>query len=757
MSLKPAHCFVRVRPLTDDELRAQEPSCLTAEPEKRCIRVGQTDSYHFDGVFHAATTLQEICDTLVVGLVREVLKGYQEAVLLYGPTGGGKTHTLNQLLPVVVRLLLQVADLERLTYETTVTMECVELYMERVSDLFDPSKTDLQLREFPDTGVYVRGATEMPIRSPEELTQVWRKAELSRSRNATRLNATNTHRHCLVTLKIRRRRKLRNDYTLNEETFDSDEVPSSLVTTGRIYFADLAGCERLKDSGNDGVRQAETITINQSLSSLCSVMNALTDPKKTHVPFRDSKLTRLLQEPLGRDGRCYVLLCLPPSERYLPETRLALAFGVRAMSIMQQAVSRKQVDPTTHLVEVQHWLASRVHLLEAQVRRLTSSTFVECPRCIEKEIKLHDLSEEIKRQEAIIFHTKEEYDVSLFRLRSALETAQNDSEHYRKKSTKSAVSDEDAYEQKMRVLNEYWTGYAASLQEELEKTEQERDDACCELRILSDEIRHLRGIGHLIDSSHPNPGITEHNKNKDYNHTDVSTFIDNNGSIEKEPENLQEQLSTAEATAAELRTENKRLLHACSSLRTELCEAQQRAAELGDASVEVGELQTLCHNLRQGLDAAEQRGMQQRENLQEQLSTAEATAAELRTENKRLLHACSSLRTELCEAQQRAAELGVCDFLSRKPLKKGGNVSVFRGDCAQASLRNRKKHFCCWRSKLSSAIDELSGITQSEGSGVRIGLVSDDNLTVDVSNVVVPDAASVDSTAIVLMDIEAAL
>ncbi|RNF26972.1 kinesin motor domain containing protein [Trypanosoma conorhini] len=681
MPLRPVQCFVRVRPLTDKELTAKEAGCLTAEPEQRRIRVGETYTHHFDGVFHAATTLQQIRDALVAGVVRGALRGHQEALLLYGPTGGGKTHTLKQLLPVVVRLLLHAAGLERLTYETEVSMECVELYMERVADLFDPSKTDLQLREFPDTGVYVRGATEVPIRSPEEFTQAWRKAELSRSCTATRRNATSARGHCVVTLKVRRRRKVREDYALHEEAFDGDGDSSSLVTDGRIYVADLAGCERFKGSGSEGMRQAEAVTANQSLSSLCSVMNALADPKKTHVPFRDSKLTRLLQEPLGRDGSCYVLLCLSPSAVSLPETRRALAFGVRAMSIMQNTASRKQVDPATHLIEVQHWLASRVHLLEAQIRRLTSSSHVECPGCIEKAIKEHDLREEVRRLKADASHKKEEYDLSLFRLRSALEDAQNDAEHYRNKASKTLLIDGDAFERKMRALNEYWTGYAASLQKELENTERERDDACSEIRALSDELRLLQTGRRKTDLSNENRDDMEHIHNIQHDYiNDVSPPIDDKDNIER-----------------------------------------------------------------------------QREGLQGQLTAAEAAAAELHSENKRLSHVCASLRAELDAAQQRAVELDGRNFLSMRRCNRGGNALYFRSDGAEASMCGGMNHFCCWRSKLSSAIEELSGITRSEGGDVSNGLPYDEKLSVDVSNVLAPEVVSVDSTVVALRDIEAVL
>ncbi|ORC86231.1 kinesin motor domain containing protein, partial [Trypanosoma theileri] len=639
MTIHRVQCFVRVRPLLEGERvrEENEDDYLLINTDEQRVLIGHHHSYRFDRVFDPTIPLHHICNTVVVGMVQGALKGLQKALLLYGPTGGGKSYTMNQIIPVALQLLLQIADSERIEYETTITLECVQIYLECISDLIDPSKNDLQLREFPDTGVYVRGATQLSISSLEEFNKIWEKIATSRFRGTTPLNSSKSKgSHCVINLRVKRRRRIDSRFEEVSCLNDDNVSSSSFITDGRICIVDLAGSDRLRESDTIAIDQGTPIRMNQSLAVLRNVMNALADPKKTHVPFRDSKLTRLLQEPLGRGGSCNILVCISQSPIKIHDTGLALAFGVKAMSIVQNSESKKSIDHTSYLEDVQKWLANRVHMLERELRHLTLKNPRQCSTCIEKEIKILEISQQLSSLKAQTIYTEKEYNVTLRRLRDALETTQNDCEHYRRKAMKKCtIIDETSNERKLLTLNEYWTGYTESLQQDLETAERERDEACAELFKLSTEITQLR-------LQHNNTCETQKidiNNNRNDNNDSVYINIDQDiipdkTSIENATKHQQQQQKEHKQD----HIENKRATRDSVTLRAELSDAQQRAKELESAACEVESLRMRCRELQQTLEAVESRSVGECTGLRDRLAAMEENMAALRAENRRATH-----------------------------------------------------------------------------------------------------------------------
>jgi hypothetical protein len=560
-------CFVRVRPFNSADMIAADGSrtefpvtALSQGLDGRSLRVTAEQPMAFDGVFAPAAPLEDILGSVVAPAVSDSLKGLHTAVLLYGQTGSGKTFTNNQMLPAYMAMLLHFAAEEMDKYDTRITMECCQLYLESLYDLLDPSRGELQLREFPDTGVFVRGLSEIEIRSMRDFETIVDAVESNRAIAATRLNQASSRSHCLYTINITRRRRVRRtDFSFDgsrgnahpnastssgeaaaagrptntggEEHDDDDDTSTmAMMLRGRATFVDLAGSERLKKSGSEGLRQVEAQYINQSLSTLGNVMHALTDPRATHVPYRDSKLTRLLQDALGGRGVASVVVTVSPSTNHVSETRQALAFGMRAMEILSTATAWKLIDGQTRLIEAQEFLENRAHWLEVRVKQLeaeresweselhafgnpdmrsvacsaasnTNNVSRECLRCRDAQL---DLVESRAAHAAATRQLQTELRAcsdEMKRLVLQVDSLQNDVEYYRARAASlegrapsggASANDEAALDSNVDALRHSYEGLLDAARTATDAALQERDEACDELYSVARQLTVLR-------------------------------------------------------------------------------------------------------------------------------------------------------------------------------------------------------------------------------------------------------------------------
>lgn len=212
----------------------------------------------------------------------------------------------------------------------SVTAQFMELYNEEIIDLLDPyNKTKIyKIHEDPLGGICVTGATTKPILGPNDALRCLQQGALARTTASTQMNAQSSRSHALFTLHIRRTRVI----TPEESGMDSGDLET---LTSKFHFVDLAGSERLKRTGATGDRAREGISINCGLLSLGNVISALGDQSKkaTHVPYRDSKLTRLLQDSLGGNSQTLMIACISPSDRDFMETLNTLKYANRARNI----------------------------------------------------------------------------------------------------------------------------------------------------------------------------------------------------------------------------------------------------------------------------------------------------------------------------------------------------------------------------------------------------------------------------------------
>ena len=342
---------VRCRPQNAREKQAREPVVVSTDAERCEVHVRQRLSaalsdkvkrFTFDRVFGPHATQQELYSAVIAPVVREVMEGFNCTVFAYGQTGTGKTHTMEgevsseQLKGIIPRAVEDIFQkLEASAGDHSVKISFMELYNEQLEDLLrEPQMTStslssslsqrssmlekstrLKLVENVRTGVVVQNLENLLVKSAEDIYKHLSVALDRRKTSATHMNKQSSRSHSVFTITIH----------IKETTMEGED----LLKVGKLNLVDLAGSECVGRSGASGDRKREAGNINQSLLTLGRVISALVE-KRPHVPYRDSKLTRLLQESLGGRAKTTIIATVTPSAGGLEETFSTLK--VRAKS-----------------------------------------------------------------------------------------------------------------------------------------------------------------------------------------------------------------------------------------------------------------------------------------------------------------------------------------------------------------------------------------------------------------------------------------
>ncbi|CAO3646942.1 unnamed protein product [Cunninghamella blakesleeana] len=232
------------------------------------------------------------------------------------------------IIPRIVEQIFQSIILAPANMEFTVKVSYMEIYMEKVRDLLNPSQDNLPIHEDKAKGVYVKGLLEVYVSSTEEVYEVMKSGGNNRVVAYTNMNAESSRSHSIVLI------------TITQKNLDTGAAKS-----GKLYLVDLAGSEKVGKTGASGQTLEEAKKINKSLTALGMVINSLTDGKSSHIPYRDSKLTRILQESLGGNSRTTLIINCSPSSYNEAETVSTLRFGVRAKTIKNKAKVNSDLSP----------------------------------------------------------------------------------------------------------------------------------------------------------------------------------------------------------------------------------------------------------------------------------------------------------------------------------------------------------------------------------------------------------------------------
>ncbi|XP_040990212.1 kinesin-like protein KIN-UA isoform X2 [Juglans microcarpa x Juglans regia] len=281
-----------------------------------------------------------------------VLDGYNGTIMAYGQTGTGKTYTLGCLgeedtaaRGIMVRAMEDI--LADVSLETdSVCVSYLQLYMESIQDLLDPSNDNISIVEDPKTGdVSLPGANIVEIRNQRSFVELLRLGEAHRFAANTKLNAESSRSHAILMVHVERSVKGKHS-ALSGENGNNAHIKTlkpAIIRKGKLVVVDLAGSERIDKSGSEGHTLEEAKSINLSLSALGKCINALAE-NSVHVPIRDSKLTRLLRDSFGGTARTSLVITIGPSPRHRGETASTIMFGQRAMKVENMLKLKEEFD-----------------------------------------------------------------------------------------------------------------------------------------------------------------------------------------------------------------------------------------------------------------------------------------------------------------------------------------------------------------------------------------------------------------------------
>lgn len=336
----------------------QETNVVQVVDEKTvCVQEHTNDLpnvFTFDSVLDTNADQLDVYERVGSKALSDFFKGFNGTILAYGQTGSGKSYTMmgegpnsKGLIPRISENIFTLIAESSEEVEYTVGLSMMEVYKEHIIDLLDPhaKSKDYVIQEDKLNGIHVRGLSHAFVSSAAEMAGVLKEGCRNRRTTATNMNTESSRSHMI-----------------SEVLLTQKDVRSGEIRKSHLFLVDLAGSEKVDRSGASGVTLDETKKINLSLSVLGLVINSLTDPKVSHVPYRDSKLTRILQESLGGNSRTTLIINISPTSGSHSETLSTLRFGSRAKKI------RNSVHINTELSVDQ--LKGRIAMLEKRNREL---------------------------------------------------------------------------------------------------------------------------------------------------------------------------------------------------------------------------------------------------------------------------------------------------------------------------------------------------------------------------------------------------
>ncbi|QCD88294.1 kinesin family member 11 [Vigna unguiculata] len=403
--------LVRCRPLSEDEARLNTPIVISCNEGRREVSAVQNiankqidRTFAFDKVFGPNSKQSELFEQAVSPIVNEVLEGYNCTIFAYGQTGTGKTYTMeggarkkNGEFPsdagVIPRAVKQIFDiLESQIAEYSMKVTFLELYNEEITDLLAPeetlkfvddkSKKPIALMEDGKGGVFVRGLEEEVVCTANEIYKILEKGSAKRRTAETLLNKQSSRSHSIFSITIH----------IKECTPEGEEM----IKCGKLNLVDLAGSENISRSGAREGRAREAGEINKSLLTLGRVINALVE-HSGHVPYRDSKLTRLLRDSLGGKTKTCIVATISPSIHCLDETLSTLDYAHRAKNIKNKPEINQKMVKSALIKD----LYSEIDRLKQEVyaAREKNGIYIPRDRYLQEEVEKKAMVEKIERME----------------------------------------------------------------------------------------------------------------------------------------------------------------------------------------------------------------------------------------------------------------------------------------------------------------------------------------------------------------------
>ncbi|XP_056848841.1 kinesin-like protein KIN-4C [Raphanus sativus] len=336
-STEPVRVAVNIRPLLTSEGCTD---CITVTPDEPQVHIG-SHTFTYDLVFgNNGLPFSEIYHRCVAPLVEDLFKGYNATILAYGQTASGKSYTMGTncgadgggIIPKVMEDVFTRVE----AVKSQIRISFLEIYNEEIYDLLaasKPSRAPIRIRETNSGEITLQGVTEVQVKTKEEMSSYLARGSSTRATGITNMNIQSSRSHAIFTISVK--------ITTAEETL-----------CAKIRLVDLAGSERANRTGADGIRLKEGRHINSSLLALGNVIKILGGNERNkkkgvcHIPYRVSKLTRLLQDSLGGNSKTVMIACVSPAITDVEETLSTLRYANYARNIKNKAVVQKQKPST---------------------------------------------------------------------------------------------------------------------------------------------------------------------------------------------------------------------------------------------------------------------------------------------------------------------------------------------------------------------------------------------------------------------------
>ncbi|XP_076246132.1 kinesin-like protein 3A [Calliopsis andreniformis] len=405
MSEDTVRVAVRIRPLVKTEVEKGCLTCLSVVPGEQQIVIRNMDkAFTFNYVFNSDVDQENFYNTAIKDMVKDIFQGYNVTILAYGQTGSGKTHSMGtnyietEDMGVIPRAVHDIFDMisSKEDWSFKVTVSFMELYQEQLYDLLADKQRNQSIVDIRDDGKHIKvtGVVEKDVANAKEALECLVQGSLGRVTGATAMNAQSSRSHAIFTLCINQQKK---------------DDPNT-ATMAKFHLVDLAGSERSKKTQATGERFKEGVNINKGLLALGNVISQLGESGSTSfVSYRDSKLTRLLQDSLGGNSMTLMIACVSPADYNLDETLSTLRYADRARKIKNKPVVNQ--DPNVSEINRLNKLVQelKLALVDKEVRTscpLEHQELVEKNRSLQQKIR--DLTENLNKNliETVVMHER---------------------------------------------------------------------------------------------------------------------------------------------------------------------------------------------------------------------------------------------------------------------------------------------------------------------------------------------------------------
>ncbi|XP_068144651.1 kinesin heavy chain [Drosophila tropicalis] len=632
----------RFRPLNDSEEKAGSKFVVKFpnNPDENCISIAGK-VYLFDKVFKPNASQEKVYNEAAKSIVSDVLAGYNGTIFAYGQTSSGKTHTMEGvigdsvkqgIIPRIVNDIFNHIYAMEVNLEFHIKVSYYEIYMDKIRDLLDVSKVNLSVHEDKNRVPYVKGATERFVSSPEDVFEVIEEGKSNRHIAVTNMNEHSSRSHSVFLINVKQ-----------------ENLENQKKLSGKLYLVDLAGSEKVSKTGAEGTVLDEAKNINKSLSALGNVISALADGNKTHIPYRDSKLTRILQESLGGNARTTIVICCSPASFNESETKSTLDFGRRAKTV-------KNVVCVNEELTAEEWkrryekekekngrLKGKVEKLEAELARWRAGETVKA----EEQINMEDLMEastpnlevEAAQQAAASAAAAAAQRTALANMSASV--ADNE-------RARLAAECERLYQQlddKDEEINQQ-SQYAEQLKEQVMEQEELIANARREYEALQSEMARIQQENESAKEEVKE--VLQALEELAVNYDQKSQEIDNkNKDIDTLNEELQQKQTSFNTTSTELQQlkdmsshQKKRITEMLTNLLRDLGEVGQAIAP-NDSAIDL-KMSALA-----GTDASK---------VEEDFTMARLYISKMKTEAKNMAQRCSTMETQQMDSNKKISE-----------------------------------------------------------------------------------------------------